>query len=391
MTAKKLQRIQTVAVNSMRNLVVPGVNVVVSFLVVLWASDALWGTFVTHLIFITLATHVLSWGNKEYLLRAFSQQPSSIAALWQQTLVVRSMGLVVGVLLLVVLNYEPQQLVWMSVWLLGAFLYQSFDVVVVYTRRFGGAIVAELAGFAFIAAMMYSQQTHLNELYLIQLYAIGTMIKVLLLAITFVKDLVRKVKLEVKLSFFMACLPFFLIGFSGMLQSKADLYLVTYFLNDQEVGQYQVMINLFIYIQAVAGFVLMPFAKNLYRVSDRVSEKIMWKLVLLGIGVLALGIPTAWGLLHYAFHFDFSWDYYLYGALYVLPIFYYLPLIYRLFKQGKERQVMYINFLGAGVNLVLTAVLLHYLQGKGALIGSMLAQWAMLGCYVYHRYQKNNL
>jgi O-antigen/teichoic acid export membrane protein len=108
---------------------------------------------------------------------------------------------------------------------------------------------------------------------------------------------------------------------------------------------------------------------------------------MLGLGMLMLigAIPATFLLLHYGYNFNLTWDYYLYGTLFVIPIFWYLPYIILLYKHQKERQVMLINFVGAAINLAFTWYLIQHFEAKGALIGSAIAQWFLLAIYLIYK------
>ncbi|MEZ4768402.1 MAG: hypothetical protein R2844_08245 [Caldilineales bacterium] len=41
------------------------------------------------MIYVQLAAHIVGWGNKEYLLRAFSFSPAHISREWQTSLATR--------------------------------------------------------------------------------------------------------------------------------------------------------------------------------------------------------------------------------------------------------------------------------------------------------------
>ena len=102
-----------------------------------------------------------------------------------------------------------------------------------------------------------------------------------------------------------------------------------------------------------------------------------------GILVLAPAIPLVHLLLNGLYRFELGTAWYIWGALMVLPVFAYSPLIYWMYGQGKERWVMSVNFAGAFINLLMTSLWIPEYNILGALAGSAVAQWAILGIYLY--------
>jgi O-antigen/teichoic acid export membrane protein len=384
MAAKTTQRLSVIATNVARNLMMPAVNILLSWLVIMIAGSVFWGSFVEYLIAVGLSATLLGWGNKEYLLRAFSETPAAISGMWQQSILTRSI-LAIGPIALFFVLYDAETALWLAIWLLGMFVWQSFDVVIVYTRRFTVSIIADVLSFCLIAGAIYLYQEQMSVTLLLAFFALATWLKSFILMIWLGGEVFKYYDPKWNGAYFGAAFFFFLIGLSGMLQSKTDLYLVNFTLSNEATGRYQVIINLFIYMQAVAGFVLMPFARNLYRSKAATTERIAMRMLGLGVLMLIVALPATFLLLHYGYHFDLSWDYFAYGALFVVPVFWYLPYIILLYKHKKERQVMLINFAGAIVNLGFTWWLVQHFDAKGALMGSAIAQWFLLGIYLVYR------
>ena len=93
LTPRQLVRLRhrgrMVITNSLNHFIVPLFSVMVSWLVIRRESVALWGALVEVMIVVQLAAHIMHWGHKEYLLRAFSLNPTTIAPPWQTALLTR--------------------------------------------------------------------------------------------------------------------------------------------------------------------------------------------------------------------------------------------------------------------------------------------------------------
>ena len=286
-TGKKwLGRIARMAANVLRSLLPPLVNFVAAYLVISSTSEARWGEVVNDLVIVGLTSSLLAWGNKEYVLRAFSREPSQVAAIWQGSFLARLPLLLAGIASLL-LWYDPAEMLWPAVWLTALFLYQSLDVVVVYTRRFLSAILVELIVLVLLVLALDQWVVGLTHMEIVYCFALAAVLRAGLLFAFHARSLLKKGKAQTK-DFLKLAFPFLLIGLSGLLQSKTDLYIVNIRLDDAETGVYQVVINGLLYGQAFAGLVLSPYAKNLYRLPAARLRRLA--LVFAGAGIpIALG------------------------------------------------------------------------------------------------------
>ena len=208
--------------------------------------------FVNQLIWITLAIQILGWGNKEYLLRAFSKNPSKIDQLWQENLFSRAMGFLIIAPLFLFFKLPFITYFHLLVWLAGAFLSQSLEVFIIYQRKFWLAIWTEVVGFGLTAVWIWNKRENLDIETIIAAYAWGQSAKAALITYFLGQNfpLFHRFKTKFRKSHILRAIPFMLLGLSGMLNSRIDLYMVNGFLDDIEVGKYQVMTSLFIYVQA---------------------------------------------------------------------------------------------------------------------------------------------
>ncbi|MEO1435896.1 MAG: hypothetical protein AAFV80_10195, partial [Bacteroidota bacterium] len=268
----------------------------------------------------------------------------------------------------------------LSLWLLAQMVYQSFQVLILYHRRFTLAGMVELIGFSVVLVSVWSVPGNLPKELLVWAFAASFIVRSMLLFATMNPG---QPTFGLDRTFLRACFPFFLIGLSGMLQSKTDLYIVNFMMEDVEVGLYQIVITIYLFYQAAAGFLLEPLARNLYRAKSTVFRKLGRSMAIFGLLLLVLTLPLQYLVFEWFYGFPLSWDYYLYGCLFAFPVFLYLPIIYRLYKVKKEGRVMMLNFMAAVVNGGYTWILLSQMGLTGALLGSALAQWFLLAVYAF--------
>lgn len=389
-SALKLARYQkralTVVSNSINSLLLPVFNIAVSYLVIRQASVDLWGEFVNLMVIVYFGAHIVYWGNKEYLLREFSFNPAQIAAAWQTSLLSRAGLLVLFAAGMALLGAPAGRAGLLILWGLSLVLFQAYEVLILYRKDFPFSILVELAGLAGIALAILWQGAGIGLDGLILLFALTNLLKAGLLLWRYRRETLPGLGRDggrFQPRYFGLAFPFFLLGFSGMLQSRIDLYSVTYFLSSREVGQYQVFINLMIYLQAISAFILVPFVKSIYRLSYRSIFKISVRLFALGSLLLVPALALAHLVLNRLYHFDLSPYFLVFGGLFVLPVYFYSPIIYALFKAHLESAVIKISFLGAGVNLALNVILVPRVGMLGAVAASAAVQWLTFLAYLW--------
>ena len=337
---------------------------------------------------VPLGAHIVAWGNKEYLLRNFSLNPSRIGLAWQSSLLTRlALFLPVG-LILFFLGASPTQRFLLVLWCLGLVLFQSFDVLIVYRRDFLLAALIETLTLAVLALCLLGLGQRITVDWLILLYGLTHLVKAGIYGLRYRRTLLdtgpdsASPSDRFDVHFFAAAFPFFLLGFSGMLQSRVDLYAVNIFLTERDVGQYQIFINLMIYLQSVSAFILIPFVKTLYRLGQGTIQKIAIRLFAFGLVILIPALIGVHLLLMYVYDFQLSPYFMLWGGLFVLPIYFYLPIIYALYKADRQMGVLKINIVGTVLNFVLNMLLLPRIGMIGAVVASAIAQWVMLAAYL---------
>lgn len=373
------RRVLLVVANSLNNLLVPIFSVLVSLLVIRSVSAELWGNFVSILIIVQLAAHVLSWGNKEYLLRAFSRTPDHIAPLWQSSLRTRLLLIVGVILILPFLNQPTTRLLWMALWIIALVIQQAYDVVIIYRRDFIFAIGVEIVAIALLLWLIWQRGSVLSLNDLLRWYTLVTSGKAV--AYSLRHPLWRKWQGKVEWHYFIAAGPFFLLGLSGMLQSRIDLYSVDALLSANELAQYQVFIGFMLYLQALSAFIITPFIKNLYQSGYATIVRVARWLLLLGIVLVLPGLLAVYGVIRFVYEFDLSLPFYVWGAAYVIPIFYSTPIIYALYKAERQRIVLAVNATALTGNLLLNLSLIPHFGMLGALMATTLVRFGTVSFY----------
>ncbi|HEY1012807.1 MAG TPA: hypothetical protein VGE07_08905 [Herpetosiphonaceae bacterium] len=369
-------------------LLLPLLSPLVALLVIRLASAELWGGFVRVLLPVQLGAHLLVWGNRDYLLRAFSRQPARIAALWRSNLLTR-LPLLMGALPpLMVLGVAPGRAALLLGWLLAGMVDQSCEALVAYRKTFGAQLAIDLAGLAGLAGGVAWLGEGLGMDGLIGLFALVEAAKAL--ALTAWLGAWRQpanagagaAPPTPDWGYFRRALPFFLLGLTGLLQSRIDQYCAASLLAPGELAAYQVISNFLIYLQALAAVALTPLLKGLYRLPQASLLLLARRLLLAGLALLGPALAAVAVLLARLYRLAPAPRTLLIGGLSVIPIYYYLPVIHALYKAGRQRAVLWVNLAGTALNLPLALALLPALRIDGGLLANAAAQWLMLAAYL---------
>ncbi len=384
MKDKWLYRFRIIGLHGLHQILPAFINLASAWWVILNSSEDVWGAFLDPLIMAGIGLHILSWGNKEFLLRAFALRPDAIPVLWKQALVARGAILFMIIPLVFLSEWTPEQMTWMLTWIFFGYIRHSYDVVVVYEKDFGRAVLIELGAMAIVFGGLYLSRESIGLTELMRYFALSQVFRAIVFSLIYGKNYLSGPFPQLQFRYFSTALPFFLLGFVGMLVSRTDLYFVVYYLDDAAAGRYQILVNLFAYIQAGAGFLVSPFARNIYRLPDRTIVRLALKFSLGGVVAVAVGIPVVYFLLLVGFGFSFPWAYFVVGAICALPVYIYSCFILLLFKHHQQQKVVLANVGGILINIAVNLVLTPRIGLLGALAGSAICHWFILVMVIYY-------
>lgn len=367
----------------MRYLLGPIGGLLIPWLVIRNGSVEAWGRVVTPMILVQLSVHLLAWGNKDLLLRDFGKPGARAEDLWRENYLAR----VPFILLLPVpMLFLPAAMIapgWTLLWSLALFGSNAMEALIVQRRRFSGAFLADLTGLLVQLALIIGA-TVIDLSTISRSFAIGQASRACLLVLVSGADplspLLRMPAFAPWRTRFrsqiVGGLPFFLIGVSGLLGSRMDLYMMNLLAGREQAGTYQVVSGLFLQFQVLPGLIAMPFARELHRLDHGRMRRASGRLIRFGLLLIAPFVLIAWLLFTIVFRFDLPWHLYAAGVLAALPAYAYVPLINILFKQHRERIVMWASFLAAALMMVLTIALVPAWGISGAMVAAAAGQWA---------------
>lgn len=376
MKSKSLNRIGFISSNALRQILVSAIGMVIPFMVILNSSKEIWGEFVSLLLYSLAATQIINWGNKEYLLRKFSETPSKINDNFSSVFLTR----LPLVLLLSLIGFFFNGIefgFYLSIWILGRFLIHSYEVLVVYEKRFNSALALEIICFIAFAGAFYLFQSDFNLRLFLILYSFYQLIRGIGYLLFFKATL--SLKTTFNLNYYTVSIWFFLLSVLGFLASKIDVYIIEHFDNKILTSDYQIINSLLVFIMSICTFIYAPFTKNIYRNNEVVIKKTKNKLAQFGLIIVPVSLCFMYGILHYFLNLELPFWFYIIAFFYVFPSYIYGIEIVNLFKQHREKKVVVLLLIGTVCNFMLTVAFLNFNFGiTSALLGSAVAQIVVL-------------
>ena len=246
-------------------------GLVIPFLVIHFSSKEVWGSFVSVFLFSLLAIQFINWGNKEYLLRKFSENPSKISIAFSENLATR-FPLVILFSTIGLFFFPVSYGFWITIWLVGRYLIHSVEALILYQKEFNKSMTIEVLSFIGFGVSFYYLKSEIDVYWLIIIYSSYQFFKGLLYILLFKKFLLFGNSLF-KIDYFKVSFSFFFLSILGFLASKIDVYIINHLGNKTITAEYQIINSLFVFVISMAAFVYSPFTKIIYRNNENVIEK----------------------------------------------------------------------------------------------------------------------
>lgn len=352
----------------------PVLNFTTLFLGIKFYGKTNWGAFISISIWVFFIAFIAKWAGQNYLMKEFSKNTSNYLNVFYSNFVERSVLLLPSVALFFVF---PFPLAFAALVLLVLmYIYNSYDALLVYNQKFEIQFVAEIIGVMLIFSgfLMFPV---FNLMLIIYLFSFSYLVKSSILFLHFNHSFS---KISIRFSFrnLLQTFPFFLIGFSGWLASKCDIYVVSYFFSKKELSEYQIFISCFLILQAIPAYLILPINTHLFRLTQHSINKIKGKLLLYSFPIILLFTILFWIVLDCFLDIQYSIPIYFFGALSTLPTFIYVVDVLLLYKQNKENYIMKCAFSVLLITIILMLVLLPYFRILGVIISVCVSQWLYL-------------
>jgi O-antigen/teichoic acid export membrane protein len=380
---KNAIRFLPVLLNGLRSILSPVFGILFSYTIVTFFSKELWGDFVNYLLFFLIVSLISNWGSKTFLMRAFSQNPKNIVTDWQALFMAR-----LPVCMLCVISifffFEFHLALFMIIWVVSAFVYHSFFSIIFYNRDYEKMIAIEMLSFLALLFLVYLQRENLSSLVLVQSYAIHVFVKALL-AIIFYPLFFNFKSFQFNSKLLWISFPFFLLGISGFLQSKIDIYAYSFYYDGKPLGEYQIISGFFIFSQSMVMLLIFPYVKNIYRMSTKSIDLIRKNSAIYGFVLNSIVVVSIYFAL-LLFDIKLSTIQVILGFMIGYPCYIYTLDILLLFKTHKEYFVIKTSIICLSINFLMSVLLLHLDYNiTGTLAGNAAAQIVALYCYLILR------
>ncbi|WP_157485844.1 MATE family efflux transporter [Flavobacterium soli] len=386
MSSKNLNRIGFISSNSVRQLLNSVFAMAIPFMAIHFSTKEIWGEFVSILLFSLIAIQFFNWGNKEYLLRAFSKMPNEISTTFT-TLLFTRLPLVVLFSIIGIWNFKTEFGIYIFLWFLGRYLIHSFEVLIIYEKKFISSVVIETLCFLVFFLSFYCFRLNFDVEILLILYSLYQLLKGSLYLILF-KGFLNFKNIHFDFNYYKISIWFFLLSFIGFLASKIDVYIIESFGNKLITSDYQIINSLLVFTMSIAAFIYTPFIKNIYRNSEEMIIKANLFISLTGLIIIPMALFIISMILYFFLKLELDFWFFIIAFFYVYPSYIYGIEIVSLFKQHREKKVFFILFIGAIANFILSYVFLYLNFGiSGALLGSALSQTIVLFLFKF----KNNV
>jgi hypothetical protein len=375
--SKLLTRAKTVSLYGFGQSIPMVAQLIISLLIIKKHSTALWGEYVTLLLWVNFIVIFSYFGNKSYLLKRFSEQPGKIYTTWLSNFSTRFLVfLLIAIFVFFIPLFESHRIP-ILVWIFFLFYNQSFEVLILYQKDFKFNFITEFIRNALVVGILlfFSGTLELEPfLYII----IGGLALKAIFYTVFYRKTLQSTEVSLDTQSLTLSIPFLIPMVLGTLRTKIDSYYGTIYFTKENLSQYQIFISLIALLQMGAAYMINPFIKVFYRISKSTRTAIEKQFLFLGIGVGAIAIGAIYIIITYVYEFTFSGTSYLLGYLFIVTLFVHLLLINEFYKNNKQTLVAIIIGVTALIQIILGYFTIETYQSIGALSIKVLGQWVVV-------------
>ena len=352
---------------------------VISWLVVRNYSADLWGAVVNTSLWVYLLSGILSWGSKDYLLRAFSREPANISGELQSSVITRLLLFVpASVALYFLCRYNLILTLSAVFWLFARFLFNSAEPLVIYRNDFGLPAFLEPAAALIPVSGILLMIRQPEPFVFLLLLGTADACKAAWMALHYRHQIFRRPVKGISFVHITAALPFFLTGMAGLLQSRSDQMFVNILLDDQSRAAFQVFINLLLSSLMLPALLVIPLLRSLYRSRPGIFRKVWINTSLAGLMLAPLAATACWLVAKYVYGFGFNGFHLVLAVLFCYPVYISMPLIYNAYRENRQGRILYISLACLALCIPTSYVLTAAAGVGGALCSSVIGQWLML-------------
>ncbi|WP_372089121.1 hypothetical protein P7L79_22960 [Tistrella mobilis] len=340
-------------------LLTPVLGVASSIIVTRGIGGAGWGSVVHEMLVIGLAAHLVGWGARDFVLRETAASPTDARLIWRRNTLSRLTFLLPPALVAVALAAPdpaagPAGRLLPMLWCVAMVWCRSFDAPMVQGSRYGQVLAVDLLAAGLSAAglitVIRSGAADTTTASLVGVLAGAEILRALGRTVIFRHlftapgDGWRPVLADLR-----AGRGFFLLGFSGLLASRADSYAVGLTLPPETLGHYQIVTTFVIHLQTLGAVWLMTATPDLLRLPRPAVLRFTRRNFVAGIALMATAAMVLPVLVPALFGFTPATALVLAATAAGTLTFLYGPLLLLAQRQGRELQVAASGFAAGGL------------------------------------------
>lgn len=371
---KATNRLKIIFSYSLSKSIGPIGQLIISYIIIKYKSIELWGNYSEVLIWVYLILLGISFGNKDFLLKSFSQKPSKTFQLWTDDILNRSFLLLVSLIILFFIPVFVHIKLLVFIWIITLFISQSYEVLILYHRDFKFDIIKEFLFNFLIILMIYLKIESLDIKTLLSFIILANLIRILLLFFYYLKKM-KRIVIQLKLSNLKYSVPFFLPLALGTIRVKIDTYFANSFFNLSDLGKYQLIIGFIGFGQIITTYLLNPYLSAFFRLNTHTIKKVKLQSVVVGFLYAILFTFLTYIVISEIYKIHFKLSDYLIVFLFLIPLLLQMILINQIYKHNLQSILIYIVLVMITIQLLLGYFLLKDQGITGALILKAGSQW----------------
>ncbi len=372
------------------NLFLPNItNILTSAIIIRLLVPEWWGQITVLQLYMYLGNQLCAWGNKDSLVKLFSENPSKKTIFWMESLSNRFFILLPVIIGTYFISNDLVAVFHLSSWIILRYFLQSFEAIILFSRKFMVSIFAEIISIIVIVFGLVVFKDYLSFHDVLFIITISYLIKTIILMVYFRTYFNFGLLIKPNVKELLPFLPFMMIGFLGVLQQKSDLISIAWLSSKIEIAQYQVFSSFLIFAQAIPALVIGPFVKNLYRLQLSTYSKLQRLFAIYGFFISLVSALIIYIAIKIIYEFNLPYTIYVLGFLNGWFTYLYMLKIYLMFKNQKQKQVMIINAGAIVLNFIFCFIFIHLWGIQGGILAATATQ--LFTYFIYKYYLKNNL
>ncbi|MDO5977703.1 hypothetical protein [Flavivirga spongiicola] len=375
--SKILSRLKTISLYSLSQILTVFSVLLLSFIIIKYHSTELWGQYAEILIWSNFFILFLGFGSQDFLLKSFSNSPSTINQDWSTNISTRSLLLIPSIIIIYFIPIFKGLEVLIFALIGIQFINQSFKVLILFNKDFKFSIWVE---FVYNLIILFTCLSIINTLDIKSLLLIISSCQIIKLICYFFyyhKEF-TSISYRVKFNIIKQSLPFFIPLAVGTIRVKVDAYYGTYFFNFSTLSKYQVFISFLALAQMGSSFFLNPFLKNFYRSKDSLILKLKKRLFWYGWPFALMITLGMYIVIEYIYELHFTNLQYFLAFIYIIPVLIHVLIVNEYYKKNMQSSIAIIASILAIFQIISGYYLIKLWGINGALILKTLGQWAII-------------